>query len=187
MSQIRFTHRLFASIAVLCILFNAYALAASESSMTNSQIEEVLLAHNTAREKLGIRDLTWNAVLGGVAQDFADKCEWNHNPNRQSEYASRISSWTSPSVGENIAATSSGRKSVGMIVNMWIDESLYWKYPNQCDKGKVCGHYTQVIWSSTAQVGCGIAKCASLGGIRNADFLVCDYTPAGNYIGRAPY
>lgn len=185
MSATKFTRCICLQIVITCILFGICARA--ESSLTYSQIEEVLQAHNIARSKLGIPDLTWNYVLGNVAQDYADKCEWKHNENRQSQYAYQSSSWSYPSVGENIAASSAGWKSVGAMVNTWIDESSYWKYPNHCDAGKVCGHYTQVIWSGTEQIGCGLARCASLGGLRNADYLVCDYTPAGNFVGRSPY
>ena len=39
------------------------------------------------------------------------------------------------------------------------------------------GHYTQLIWPATREVGCAVAKDS------NYDVLVCRYWPAGNVIG----
>ncbi len=39
------------------------------------------------------------------------------------------------------------------------------------------GHYTQLIWPRTQEVGCAVAKGAV------NDVLVCRYSPAGNIVG----
>lgn len=43
-------------------------------------------------------------------------------------------------------------------------------------EGKVCGHYTQVVWSNTRRLSCSEIQC-----IDYCNFIVCDYDPPGNY------
>ena len=43
------------------------------------------------------------------------------------------------------------------------------------------GHYTQVVWRNTRQVGCAVARG------RENDFLVCRYFPAGNWRNKPVY
>ena len=49
-------------------------------------------------------------------------------------------------------------------------------FPDNSTTGKVedVGHYTQVIWRATSEVGCAEATSA------DEDILVCRYTEAGN-------
>ena len=59
-----------------------------------------------------------------------------------------------------------------------------WDYrepQNYCRPGAVCGHFTQIIWAATEEVGCGVA-----GGMRR-QFWVCFYLPPGNFAGQKPY
>jgi hypothetical protein len=43
------------------------------------------------------------------------------------------------------------------------------------------GHYTQLIWPTTREVGCAVAKG------QGNDVLVCRYAPAGNVYGEVPF
>lgn len=49
------------------------------------------------------------------------------------------------------------------------------------------GHYSQIVWRSTASVGCATQYCPQ--GLSGAGagvppyFTVCDYYPAGNFVG----
>ena len=46
---------------------------------------------------------------------------------------------------------------------------------------KDAGHYSQLVWRSTREVGCGFASG------QGQDFLVCNYAPVGNVMGQPPY
>ena len=41
------------------------------------------------------------------------------------------------------------------------------------------GHFTQVVWKSSTQIGCGAADCTGYSGVLPA-YVVCRYSPAGN-------
>ena len=49
-------------------------------------------------------------------------------------------------------------------------------------RGKpVIGHYTQMVWKKTNEVGCATADSNTL------SLLVCRYSPGGNLYGETPY
>jgi hypothetical protein len=50
------------------------------------------------------------------------------------------------------------------------------------------GHFTQVVWKKSTQLGCGAAEgTATLDGTTfNAFYVVCHYNPAGNMRGDFP-
>ncbi|KAK4849585.1 hypothetical protein QYF36_026341 [Acer negundo] len=40
-------------------------------------------------------------------------------------------------------------------VQMWVNEKSDYDYnSNTCAPGKVCGHYTQVVWRNSVRIGC---------------------------------
>jgi hypothetical protein len=45
------------------------------------------------------------------------------------------------------------------------------------------GHYTQMVWRATREIGCAVAKRKDIPGY----VVVCRYSPAGNTIGEKPY
>jgi len=83
------------------------------------------------------------------------------------------------------------------VTNLWGSEVKDWTYnpirQNDCAPNAVCGHYTQIIWAETTEIGCWISYCSTLldgqGNFlaNNAYYSVCKYGPAGNYIGQYPY
>ncbi len=57
-------------------------------------------------------------------------------------------------------------------------------FRNTCQNGQVCGHYTQLVWANSNRVGCARVTCPSMTYKYN---ILCDYAPAGNYVGQWPY
>ena len=87
--------------------------------------------------------------------------------------------------GENLWAGTKGHYAPEAMVDAWIREKRYFRggtFPNNSTTGDVedVGHYTQLVWRATGEVGCARAASA------REDILVCRYAEAGNYIGENP-
>ncbi|KAF8568209.1 hypothetical protein P879_04893 [Paragonimus westermani] len=121
--------------------------------------------------------LSWDDNLARNAENWASKCEIGHDDDqdrRTMEFRF---------VGQNWA----GVKNYTDAVRLWFEEHNYYNYwTNECRRGKVCGHYTQLIWANTLKVGCGIKKCRK-SRMPFGYSVVCNYGPAGNFFGEFPY
>lgn len=139
-------------------------------------------AHNTARTAEGatppLAGMTWDETLVTEAAAWAAKCKWEHSMGASGEnlYA----------YGGSTAATTPTK-----VVTSWMSEKPDWNFATKsCGAGKVCGHYTQVVWRSSIRVGCAFKACTTgspFSGFPNWEFWVCEYGPPGNYRGQNPY
>ena len=71
------------------------------------------------------------------------------------------------------------------MVGLWVAEKKDYRpgiFQSNSISGDVenVGHYTQLIWRGSDQVGCATAMG------RNEEFLVCRYSSAGNVYGERP-
>lgn len=135
-------------------------------------VNHILNAHNTLRKRYGLPALTWSPKLASYAQQWANtllhKNGFQHRPNAP--------------YGENLAEASGQQLTPEQVVNMWGSESRYYDHAgNSCAPGNVCGHFTQIVWKDTKDVGCGMARND------RREVWVCNYNPPGNVIGRKPY
>lgn len=168
-------------VVIFCLIPTAYA----DGNLTDYEQAEILSAHNFWRSQVNIPGLAWSPSLSGSAQAYADTlktrqaCKPAHHQNQ--ELGENLF-WASPTTysdgySEIQAITST------QVVNDWGGEKAdYDESTNNCSIGKACGHYTQIVWRNTAEVGCGMAVCPD-----NSQIWVCHYQPAGNFIGKHPY
>ena len=139
----------------------------------------VLAAHNRERSALGVAPLRWDPALAQSAQRWADQLaatgQFQHAPeNRRAPE------------GENLWAGTKGYFGPEAMVNAWVREKKFFKqgsFPDNSVTGRVedVGHYTQMVWRDTGEVGCAKATGA------REDVLVCRYAEAGNYSGERPF
>ena len=134
----------------------------------------LLGAHNRERSRLGIASLTWNDRLAAEAQQWA-----NSLARRRAFEHSRGRKGT----GENLWTGTAGAYSPEEMIGGFIDEARFFrpgKFPDVSRSGNWAdvGHYTQLIWPATREVGCALARG------RSDDVLVCRYWPAGNVMGQ---
>lgn len=155
-----------ATAAMLCIAGPAYA------QMDPASISELLAAHNAYRSPLGLPPLQWSATLAARAQDWA-----NH--------IAATNSLTHNGAGQNLV-WANGPFSLTQLVNIWGAERPNFTdstFPAISTTGnwQDAGHYSQLVWSTTTEVGCATASNPS------HFILVCNYNPPGNIEGERPY
>ena len=140
---------------------------AAPSSKGGGVAQQLLAAHNRVRAKHCADPLTWSLKLADVAQKWANHlrdtgCTFGHSGG---------------SYGENLAAGTIGVLDPEATVAMWYDEIKLYTFPNGGFSMKT-GHFTQVVWRGTTQVGCGHSQC------KGNDIWVCNYDPPGNWEGQ---
>ena len=143
----------------------------------------MLLAHNTARAEVGVPPLMWSEKLSKSAQVWSDtlkaeKCEFRHDPD--TDYGENIY-WAWRIRDDNTSLISKPEDAL----DWWVNEVNFYNYDkNTCKDGEQCGHYTQVVWKETREVGCSVSTCFDDG--KQTDVWVCRYNPVGNN-GMRPY
>ncbi len=139
--------------------------------LTPAQKQQFLAAHNAYRKAVGAPPLQWSDQLANYAKHWA------------MVLASTESTKNSPNnkYGENVYTTSLDVNPQA-AVDHWASEKKYYNgQPITLDNYWIFGHYTQIIWSTTKQVGCAIAQDKD-----GTYYVVCEYSPAGNVIGKKP-
>ena len=131
---------------------------------------EMLAVHNAVRGRVGMARLAWSDRLAARAQEWADilvaRKQFMHRPNSN--------------FGENLFEIQGATASPAQVVNEWAAESRNYDYNSNRCRG-VCGHYTQIVWGDTKELGCAVARG------RGREVWVCYYSPPGNWVGKRPY
>jgi hypothetical protein len=125
----------------------------------------ILNAHNAYRSQHCAAPLAWSDELAAAAQQWANACtldangRFAHDDNRGE-------------VGENLhwgtQTTAQG------AVDSWYSEINNYDFDNPVYSSAV-GHFTQVVWRGSTQLGCGVAACGDV------KLWVCRYSPPGNW------
>jgi pathogenesis-related protein 1 len=160
-------------------------VAASETG----RLVGMTAAHNAVRARTEgsvngpMPPLTWSTDLASKAEVYAKKlakdCFLKHSGAK--------------GLGENLARFEGQKATPAMVVETWARELRCYTYGPfgiddctlQCALSNGCGHYTQIIWRNTTQVGCGVAVCGRRASYQ--EMWVCMYKPTGNYLGQYPY
>lgn len=143
--------------------------------------QEIVDAHNKHRAMVGVPPLAYSDELEVSAQAWADtlkrnnQCKLKHSETRYGENIFGAPAWSN---GPAQVVRSSE------VIDAFASEKSDYTYSNNnCTPGRVCGHYTQVVWRNTTHVGCAMAMCDA----PKDQVWVCQYNPPGNYVGQKPY
>ena len=140
-------------------------------------LEARLLAlHNRERQAVGAPALVWDARLASAAAAYGPELE------RRGSLAHSAAE-ARPGQGENLWMGTRGAYSVEEMVGGWAEERRLFRpgiFPDVSSSGHWgdVAHYTQMIWRSTALVGCAVHRS------ERWDFLICRYAPPGNFVGQ---
>jgi hypothetical protein len=128
--------------------------------------------------------------LAQLAQDWlnhqqqSEQCIMRHPSQGNRDEFNRYMMLNGQQVGQNLAANGgSNLGSPQQSVQSWFDEySCYnWNSPGY---QPCAGHFTQVVWKGTTDVGCASITCprgANFGGgAQPQRIYACNYLPAGN-------
>jgi hypothetical protein len=149
----------------------------------NMYRNQIALQTNTLGTKLpfakNMRQVYWNDKLAATAQEWANNCNYEHS-NQQFRVEPEYE------VGENLyiswSTISFQKVDLKKPVDLWYDE-ISKASRNIADHytfDSNTGHFTQVVWGNTYQIGCGFSQYQADG--RYNTFTVCHYGPAGNII-----
>ena len=141
----------------------------------NSFDKRFLDLHNGERALVGAPPLQWNPTLATDAvtwaQQLARMGHLVHAP-RERRGIER----------ENLQQGLIGWGPDRLMQNWTAEKRLFHGgiYPNVCSTGdwSQCSHYSQIIWPTTTDLGCGMATGSGF------EWLVCRYSPGGNRDGK---
>ena len=147
------------------------------ANITPAERDEIVAQHNLFRAEVRQPPLTWDSAIAAGAQQWAEAKQadgtFAHSPND-----------SRTGLGENLAG---GEVKDATIRLADGERELYQAKPQMVDQPPgnwtAWGHYSQIVWSSTARVGCGFAPPGKLA----FGLVVCRYGPPGNFSGQFPY
>ena len=137
--------------------------------------KNLLSEHNRVRSHHGADSLKMNSDLESQAQKWAEELA------KMNKLQHSTGSYKSNPVGENVFGAFHSAKTpddiaVGATASWYSEiDDFDFNKPEETLKG--CGHFTQVVWKASKQVGFGIAR-SSDGHV----YVVGQYYPAGNFV-----
>ncbi|WP_253201100.1 CAP domain-containing protein [Sphingomonas quercus] len=167
-------------LAIGLALLSPSLLATTGSQSGNFEMR-VLAAHNRERAGMGIAPMRWNEALA------RDAAIWGEHLARVGYLVHSSTDPRDPDPqGENLWAGTRGYYSLESMVGLWVAEKKNFRpglFPANSRTGDLedVGHYTQVVWRSSGEVGCALVRG------RHDDFFVCRYAEGGNVIGEWPF
>ncbi|XP_034487729.1 transcription factor mef2A [Drosophila innubila] len=127
-----------------------------------------------------MREIVWDDELAARAQQWADNCQFRHDPHRT------INRFT---MGQNLAVIWSTAPldpddgDFPSRIQNWFNEVQKYSFGDAWSPKT--GHYSQLVWGETSLVGCGFAEYKD--NVKYNKLYVCNYGPGGNVVGYNPY
>lgn len=144
-----------------------------------------LKVHNDARSEVGTPPLVWSENLEEQALKYAKQIartnNYKHSSTRDGENLAMFFEYEKHNKVKTYIYSATPLYDASMA---WYNEIKDYKYSKikRHRIGPKIGHYTQMVWKDTKEVG--IASAVSKNG---KVYVVARYYPIGNYLGEYPY
>ncbi|EKM81187.1 hypothetical protein AGABI1DRAFT_112878 [Agaricus bisporus var. burnettii JB137-S8] len=134
--------------------------------------DQALSVHNSYRAQYGAGALTYDNNLAAGAASYAAQCNFAHSGGN---------------FGENLFASSGSGATINNAVDSWMAEAAQYDYNNP-GFSAATGHFTQVVWKSSTNLGCASQQCTTGSPFGSGEWtnILCRYTPPGNFEGQFP-
>ncbi|KAJ5154897.1 Allergen V5/Tpx-1-related protein [Penicillium coprophilum] len=158
------------------------AAATAAPSAGSSYQESILHYHNIHRSAHSVDALTWSTDLEEAANTVASSCSYGHDTSVKSAsgaYGQNIAyGYDKPDVGEKIISDMMYTQEAPNF------EGLYGQASPDMSNFASWGHFSQIVWKGTTQVGCATVSCPDLKNVGGpAPYTVCNYGSPGNVDG----
>nr|ACE95060.1 CRISP toxin [Heloderma suspectum cinctum] len=149
------------------------------------QQTEITDKHNNLRRIVeptasNMLKMTWSNKIAQNAQRSANQCTLEHTSKEERTI-------DGVECGENLFF-SSAPYTWSYAIQNWFDERKYFRFNyGPTAQNVMIGHYTQVVWYRSHELGCAIAYCPHQATYKY--YQVCQYCPGGNIRSRkyTPY
>ncbi len=143
------------------------------ASPLSAEEKALLDYHNRVRADVKVPPLVWSDKLKVVAAAWGQKlvakgCVMEHS--QGSGY------------GENLYMGSAEYFTMVDAGKSWESEKQYYSgAPLSGSNWYKSGHYTQMVWRKTTELGCAKVTC------KGSLIVICNYNPPGNFMGQKAY
>ena len=144
----------------------------------NTVYNDLVSTHNTKRKKHGAPSLTKLAAIASKCQTTANNCKSKQDLIHSTDY------YNNEPVGQNLFLMGGAAPTGSYITEDWYSENVNYNYnTGESKNGGEIGHFTQLVWKKSLNIGCAYAV-GTWKGYNPSYFVCCNYFPAGNYIGQ---
>ena len=158
----------------------------------NNFNNDILTQLNIRRCMNGVPPFIWDNSLQQNAQSWANKIQQQSNCNITDFANANNGSPHGPmsvlaSEGQTIASitapicspdsTDPNCNTASVVTGLWYNE--YYPGVDLTQFNENVGHYTQLVWKNTTNVGCGMVSCNNNDGTSTRT-VVCNFSPPGN-------
>jgi len=145
----------------------------------NTFYNELVSRHNTLRKKHSAGALSKLTAIAKLAQNTANGCKKVKN------LVHSGTSYNGKWMGQNLFVQGGRAPTGAEVANSWYAEISDYNFKTGKPKSsnKVTGHFTQLVWIGSKQIGCAVAT-GEWSGYSPSYFVCCNYFPGGNVQGQ---